>query len=377
MTMANGSPRRALLLRRHLAWVPLSGLIALGGFTSRLWAAEPARPSFKLVYQRNPGAERCPTQEQIEQQVRSRLGYDPFSPSAASSVRASLGRGNQRLRANVELRDEHGKVTGVRELDSHTGDCDELAASVAFAISIAIDPLSGTRSPATAPSASHAASAAPTVSAGPASHAALATSAVPAASTESALPPSSASATSAPPAVASAPPRPETTTSPTRAAVQAYAGGFLAAGAAPGLTGGLALGAGVRWTRASLALEGRFQAPSTIEGAAGQRVSASVLSLSLAPCVHAGVLMACALGSFGVMQGEGTGVDTPRRARSPVADVGGRFGIETPLVAPLSLRVFGEATAHLSNVSLKLNGQTVWNSPALGGGGGLSLVASF
>jgi hypothetical protein len=364
-----GTIRRASAARSSLIAVALSVSVVAPG----LQAATPPRV-VRLVYSLGPGAERCPGQEVIEQQVRSRLGYEPFAADATRAVTASIARarkGSRALRARVELREKADKVDGVRA---------ELAAAVAFAISIAIDPLSGTRPPASA-------SAAPVSSATVPPPAPSASTSVTPASSASALlpppaPPTSASAPAgeassrpaAPPAPTAVPPAPE---SRPGVLLQAGVGGFVASGTEPALGGGLLLSLGARLGAGSIGVEGRFQAPASIEVDPGKRVSASLLSALLVPCAHAGPLMVCAIGAIGSLRGSSQGVDEAKKGSSLVAAAGGRVGVEAALPAPLSVRFFGEVLANLSSVTLELNHRPAWSSPSLAAAGGFALVASF
>jgi len=99
-----------------------------------------AFPTSRLTYARGSGAEACPDETAVRQAVAARLGYDPFFPSAEKTIVARIVRTKDELRATVELVDEHGLMRGVRELKASAGQCGELVATMALAISIAIDP---------------------------------------------------------------------------------------------------------------------------------------------------------------------------------------------------------------------------------------------
>src|SRR5688572_9243085 len=97
-------------------------------------------PTSRLTYARGTGAEGCPEEPTVRQAVAARLGYDPFFAAADKTIVARILRHREELRATVELVDDGGMVRGVREFKTRAGQCDELVATMALAISIAIDP---------------------------------------------------------------------------------------------------------------------------------------------------------------------------------------------------------------------------------------------
>src|SRR6185503_8095001 len=102
---------------------------------------EPGRARAHLLYVREAGAERCPDEAQLRAQVAARLGYDPFSASAPSTISVTLRRSARGLLARIELVDRTGEVTGARSLTAPEPDCVALAQAVELAVSLAVDPL--------------------------------------------------------------------------------------------------------------------------------------------------------------------------------------------------------------------------------------------
>ena len=95
-----------------------------------------------LDYRRQTGAERCPTKPELEAEVRKILGRSAFTGKAPRTVRCVLRGEGAGLAARVQLVDARsGRVLGVREISGTGPGCEELGASVAFAIALAIDPL--------------------------------------------------------------------------------------------------------------------------------------------------------------------------------------------------------------------------------------------
>ncbi len=355
--------------RRRWRAVVAALSLALVMPAASLRAAPAAGRVVKLVYARAPEAARCPGQDEIERQVRARLGYEPFAPDASSTLRASIRTAGRGLQARIELRGPDGKVEGVREIDSPEGDCDELTASVAFAVSMAIDPLAAVRAPASArPQPS------PPVPARPESSS-RASTALSSSSPARVSPPASASSAAPPsrvvPAASSAP---VPSARPTTLAVSG--GVLIVSGQAPDLSAGLSLGFDARRSWASLAIEARFLS-ATKEIATDRGISSSLTAGVLVPCVYVRRLFGCAVGMLGLMQGKDYGVETVHRDRLLFAAAGGRVGLHVVLDEPLWVRVSGELLVNLTPATLTLNRQPAWSSPLLTGVAGLILGVSF
>lgn len=135
----------------------------------------------------------------------------------------------------------------------------------------------------------------------------------------------------------------------------------------------------MRRGNASLTLEGRIDLPGAATAVAGGTVDASILAGTLAPCLHIprALLVACALGSAGVIQGRGRGVSVPRKQTTTYAAAGARLGVEVPIVGPLSLGVHGDLLANLTRTTLRLDGTEAWSSPPIAGLVRGALLGSF
>jgi hypothetical protein len=341
-------------------------------------ASGQAPESASLTYARGPGAEGCPDEAAIRSSVSARLGYDPFRAGAERRISATITRTGKVLRAEVELRDATGKVTGSRRISSTKNDCSELAAAMSLAMSIAIDPQSQTRpAPAPAPLPPPAPAPPPVENPTP--------ELVPPAPPElepAPAPPSPARAldraapwSSPGPALRHYPP--ESPPSSDSIQVRLSAGGVASLGTEPGLALGVIVHAGIRWRAASIGLEGRADLPTSADADQGGRVTASLQLASLVPCGHWRVLVVCALGSVGALRGEGSGVDVPKEDTTLFGALGVRGGVEIPVTGPLSARIYGDLNATLTPTSLELGGETVWESPPVHGAVGLAAQVSF
>ncbi|HLM76360.1 MAG TPA: hypothetical protein VK459_26825, partial [Polyangiaceae bacterium] len=231
----------------------------------------------RLEYSRGPGAEHCPDEETLRSAVSTRLGYDPFRADAPRTITAAIARAGRSLNAVVKLLDASGNVTGKRDLTSTQNDCSELVGAMTLAISIAIDPQSELRGPA---------SPAPPVPTAP-------------------EPPAEPPPAEPPPAEPPTPPSPRRRTPPVDPGpgektgandgegapppepprLQAHAGlsGFMTLGTSPGVSAGLAVVVGLRSGAASIGLEGRADLPTSREAVGGGLVTASLVLGTLTP----------------------------------------------------------------------------------------------
>src|SRR5262249_55117823 len=116
-------------------------LFSLGAL---LWAADAgAANTARLVYLRGQGTEACPDERALEDAVAARLGYDPFSTWAVDTLFVELEKDSTGWNARVKLVTRENVVRGARTL--HASACSALIPTLGLTISLAIDPMSGTR----------------------------------------------------------------------------------------------------------------------------------------------------------------------------------------------------------------------------------------
>jgi hypothetical protein len=314
---------------------------------------EAQRGSARLEYTRGPGTDRCPDAIALRGAVSARLGYDPFRDDAPTTVTVLLAQKDGGLRAAIELRDTSGNIAGAREIVSEQNDCAELASAMALAISIAVDPQSLTRP--TGPPAPSASPAEPTKSPPP---------------RRPPTRPSSASVPEKKPGLEPSPP-------PDPIVPRASVGVLVALGAAPAPAVGLTVQGGVRWRAVSLSLEGRADLSASDDLPSGGEVSASLLLGSLVPCVHAGVVLVCGLGSVGALSGSTEGIAMPANDTTVFAAVGARLGVEVTIAGPIAVRAHADVQATLTRTALRVGGESAWTTPPVSGALGSALVGSF
>ena len=336
-------------------------LVVLAAASSWVLTARAELAAVRLDYARGPGAETCPDEAALRAAVASRLAYDPFRETAATTVATSMQARRKELLARIELRDAKGAVIGARELVSPESDCSELARAVALAIAIAIDPVSvirvplpPVRTPSVAPVVSERTNEPPP---GPAISP-LPPAAPPSARSEASLPAHAA---------ASAGPH-----------VRATSALLLGAGPTPGLSAGARLGLGVRWPSVSIDLEGRGIWPTSASAAQlPGDVRAFAVLASVVPCLHEGPLLACGVASAGPLRGAGEGAIAARTATTMFAAAGGRAGAEIPLGRSLALGLSIEADISLTPTSLRLGALEVFHTPPVFGALAAGVVGDF
>ena len=335
------------------AYLARAGAVALA--LSLASAHAVAFPTSRLTYARAAGAESCPEEAIVRQAVAARLGYDPFFAAADKTIVARILRNREELRATVELVDNRGIVRGVREFKAPAGQCDELVATMALAISIAIDP----SNPGILGDAPKARPEPPRVE--------------PASLDRAPPPPSVAPAETAPSPEADAPPKPAE-----RLGIELRlgAGAVGAVGTAPAPTAGLALSAGVRRGIWSINLEGHDELPGSTDVGPG-RVRTSRWAGGIAPCLHFDPTVICATTWLGSLRADGEEFAVTHTKYVLYAATGLRFGLEVPISARLTFRPEFEVVANLFPVDLQVDAVTRWGAPPFAALLRLGLLAHF
>jgi len=339
------------MLRRGTRGVVLAVQLSVAAFASVAGASPPR--TAKLTYNRGPGATDCPDLDVIRAGVAARLGYEPFDDRAPLVVSAAVTRTGRALEARIQIAGADGKPPAERKLVSRESDCLELASAMELAITIAIDPLAGSRPRPPAPE--------------------------PPSPPPPAPPP--------PPRVIvvrePAPPAPAAPVPAPRVPIvfQVRLGGLGTVGSAPAATVGGSVQASARRGSFSLALEGRGDRASTstlqLDGAKVADMETSLLMGALVPCAMRGVLEGCALLAGGSVRSSSRGLDMPQQVSAPFLAVGARVGVELPLGGILSAGVHADLLARLTELVLRVSGQPVWTSPAISAAFGVTIGARF
>jgi hypothetical protein len=144
---------------------------------------------------------------------------------------------------------------------------------------------------------------------------------------------------------------------------RAGAGVIGTAGAAPGLSWGATVFAGVRWGALSVAVEPRIDVPASTDVPAGGRISVLTASGAATPCVHAGGLAGCAVVAAGIVRGRGQDVLNARAASAPWLALGGRAAWELRLGASFVLRLHADVLAIPIQTVVRVGDEAVWRTP--------------
>lgn len=302
----------------------------------------------RLEYARSARAAKCPDRSALQAQVSKRLGYDPFFHAARQTISVQIVDVDDEFRAQMRLMDENGIIVGSRELREKAEHCDELVASLALAISIALDPSAalGEEPTEVAPKAESA----------------------PAETVEPPPEPESESvAQEHPKKTSRAHVEPSRASSADRNRLQlaARAAFFGDLGNAPALALGYRVGADMQRDSFRLGAEFSQQFPSSKEIIAGGRANASLLTGTIAPCIASDTLAGCGVFSFGSLRTRGESIDFPASQSTFYAGVGARFEYTPLLFGKLRLLTMLDATKPLTPVILQVAGAEVWRTPFL------------
>jgi hypothetical protein len=150
----------------------------------------------------------------------------------------------------------------------------------------------------------------------------------------------------------------------------------VSAGLGPSVSFGFRVGGRLRVEQLSVGLEAQAYLPNSASLAEG-RVTTSLVTASVAPCVHRGVVSGCAILTGGAMQSVGADIDRPASALTPVLAMGLRAGAEVPLTSALSLAASADLLARAVQVRLQIDDDEVWSSPLLHATFGLQLLGTL
>ena len=96
--------------------------------------------TFRFAWVRGTGAERCPSERELAERVKARLGRDPFDDAAVRVIEGSVMHESGHFRLELRVRDESGALLGERTLGSNGDDCASLADAATLAVVLTIDP---------------------------------------------------------------------------------------------------------------------------------------------------------------------------------------------------------------------------------------------
>jgi hypothetical protein len=343
------------LLVFALVWWPMRAHAAPGDAT-------------RLEYARSEQAASCPDQTALRTLVVKHLGYDPFFPVARQTIVVEITGVAEGLRAQMHLVNDQGMIVGSRELRERPEHCDELVASLALAISIALDPSAApnTSDDSVAPPPKQAEQAQPEGAPSAEAKAEPVAPEVPAPTAK--VPPPKRKPKSPPRAPAAA---------TGQIPIALRVGGFAALGAAPALAFGFRVGASASWGWVRLLTEFADQLPAskTVDHVGGAR--ASQLSATFAPCAAQQTVAACALLNIGSLHVQGTEILDAASEHLLNVTLGVRFEYSPTLFGRLRLLTSLDIDKSLTPITLRVHDQVIWKTPVVWPVLGLGLSWQF
>jgi hypothetical protein len=294
--------------------------------------------SVRLDYSLAEGAAACPDAATVRSDVAGRLGVDPFDDAAKATLDVRISPAGDGFRAELTLR-EGTETAGSRKLSGVRADCADLAGTLPFALSVAIEAFS----------AAHPDEPPPVPAPAPVTPAPVA-------------PPPAAPA----PAVE----RP----SPWRLMASASPGVSIGEAPVPALTA--ALGVGVERGLFAVELDARYLAPAAIPVGSGQ-VGTTSFSAEVAVCLHWSWVTGCALGGGGAQWSSASGLPDAHGLTTPVAALGARAQLGYQLTPFIVVALRGELRAALVRTALEVGSTEVWRTPPVSGAIAAAVIFSW
>ena len=326
---------RSRLLSYGMAVTSAKAILAVGGYSLLFCASATGQepPNARLTYSVD-SVDACPDEATFRDIVASRLGYDPFQPSAAMRIEVCIEQSGTGHVGSVRALRSDASAIGERKIDTPEPDCQQLATTLAVALSIMLDPF------------------------GESAHVVTEVSADP--------PPRPA------PSITEDPPDPPVSD---RASLEeddvdlVLAGGInLGFGSAPGFTLGLNLGLGLRVHSLSLLAEGRIDLmPTDATTSSRDRVEATLFSGGPTACLSVEWFLGCGSYQLGVFQGRALDVIDSRIQTSTFMSADFRGGVSVPISTALSFHALGELRVPIIRTALSIDSETVWRAPPLAG----------
>jgi hypothetical protein len=334
------------------------GLLGFELLGSAPVAAQPSAPEddeLALVVLRDADASECPDDQDLRDQVSTRVGRDPFDASASTQVLVRFSRTRRGFRAAVTIGRE-GAVEGERTLDHR--DCGELVESTALLMSLLVAATPGP--PASTPPEIPARDQAPDAAAQvlPEEPAAPATPAPPATLAPT-VPPGPA-----PQDDEVAEGEPDEVADPLRVEGRAAVGILL--GWLPGSSFLVRGGVGLAQRGWSARLEARGALDSTESSPVGT-ASVSWAGGVITGCGHLDVLALCGHVVLARSAGSGSGVDHPRTDEVFALGLGGSAGLSWAPWPWLRLEAEAELDVPVLVPEAQLAGERVWQASPVAG----------
>jgi hypothetical protein len=313
-----------------------------------------ASPSARLVYVRSSEAMQCPDETAFRKAVATRLGYDPFFPSATKTVVARIDRQPKGFGGHIQIVDNEGALRGERDLTVKGDHCAELVNSLALAVSVAIDDLDEPP-----PKAQEE----PPQSPKP--------------------PPESPQPAKTIEPAPQAKPAPKTVAQPFPLEAAASIGPEFNLGTSPGLALGLRAAGTLLHRDWHLGLRAELQGELPVQSslpnvaAPSARLTTQTFAAAALLCAQGRVPFACLGPAVTRLSSQTAGISSPKEDATLALVLLGRFGVALPIsdrwfFAPSALLQFSPVPT-----TLEINGAPALRLPRLGGGISLQIGVNF
>jgi hypothetical protein len=308
----------------------------------------------QLDYMATPG---CPSAATFEAIVAARIGYDAFRADAPDRVIVRIESAGRALEGRLEWRDATGESIGDQAFPSRTGDCDELARAMGFALALQIQLMETT--------VGESRSAPP--------------------------PPPPADTTLAkvpapPPSIVPVPAAQIQNTGTGTSDTTGHRRGpfvLVGLGGAAGLgvsSNPVAIGrlfATAAWSHVAVELAGEVSVPSTTHRADGAGFSQDQVLASLAGCGVRGRWSVCALGKAGELRVVGEGVNVPLTASGLMIQAGLRLAASFTLGYRTYIVAHVDGLGRLTQGTVTLDSMPVWTTPTFAALLGIDVAFRF
>jgi hypothetical protein len=127
-------------MRRLRVTLWSTAVLCFGGAANAQGEPKKVAATYALSFVRGAGAEGCPSRQELEREVSTRLGHSPFESVSSRSIEILTERTAEGYRSVVSVLDQDGKLLGRRVLVGEEPNCTPIFSATALAVALLIDP---------------------------------------------------------------------------------------------------------------------------------------------------------------------------------------------------------------------------------------------
>jgi hypothetical protein len=305
----------------------------------------------------------CPELADFKNIVANRLGYDAFQPEAPDHVLVEILPTGHTFEGRIEWRTAEGKWAGERKFPSRSGDCQELARAIAFALALQIQfsAATGTRPTAEIPAEPPETAKSATESPAPPAPPPPPVQPEPQKKVETPVPPEQLRADEVTPKIT----------------YELGTGGAVGFGMSSGLTPLARAFADLGWRSLVAEIAGEFGFPTITRREDGAGFGQQLFLASVAGCGIVDRANICLLFKGGLIRIAGQDIDDPSTPSGSIFQAGARLGLTQPLGWRLFAVLQMAGLINLTRWRVYLDGFQVWSSPRLAATLGLDIGVSL